>query len=467
MNNTAVPQRCEVAVVGAGIAGLAAAWELRDRAVVVLESEPRVGGRLWSEPRGDYWLNLGGHVLGGPDSATGHLLASLGMNAIEVPGALTALAFDDQFLWRGIVETYPLRLDLPLADRLSMIRAGARLRAAVARYARATRPRAGEPSAARRMRVLGFDAARTFADWLGPVPKSVDGIFRATIQRSSGEPEDVTAGYGIGYFQLVWDRSGGLTRNIPGGSARLPERIGEALRGHVWTGRRVSRISEADRGVDVTYVHDGQEQTLRTDYVVVACPAPAAREIAVVLPAQTRNALSQITYGSYVAGAFLTSEADAMPYDGVYAAATPGRSFNMLFNMASTLRSGPRMPGGSLMVYSGARLAARLWDLADDEVKQIYADDLTRLFPSLKGRFSEIEIRRWRHGLPHPRPGRERIQAALEAPPGRVMLAGDYLGTTYIDTAIQTGLEAAQRIRRELPVATRGREGGLNTTAPG
>src|SRR5947209_2601147 len=82
----------EVVVVGGGIAGLAAAWELRDRDVVVLEADDRVGGRLLSVARDPYWLNFGGHVLAGPDSATGRLLTAAGVEAPPVPGVLTALA---------------------------------------------------------------------------------------------------------------------------------------------------------------------------------------------------------------------------------------------------------------------------------------------------------------------------------------------------------------------------------------
>jgi oxygen-dependent protoporphyrinogen oxidase len=101
-------------------------------------------------------------------------------------------------------------------------------------------------------------------------------------------------------------------------------------------------------------------------------------------------------------------------------------------------------------VYSGAGLADRLWERPDAEIERIYVDDLTAIFPALAGHVTEVQIRRWRHGLPHPRPGRELIQPALEAPHERIMLAGDYLGTTYIETAVQTGVEAAQRIRAAL-----------------
>ena len=64
----------DVVVVGGGLAGLSAAWRLRHRDVVLLESGPRVGGRIRSERRGPYWLNWGGHVFAGGGSATAWLL---------------------------------------------------------------------------------------------------------------------------------------------------------------------------------------------------------------------------------------------------------------------------------------------------------------------------------------------------------------------------------------------------------
>ena len=438
----------DVVVVGAGAAGLAAAWQLRDRELLVLEVEPRVGGRLCSQRRDGYWLNFGGHVLAGAGSQTARLLDQTGVAAAEVPGVLSALALNGRVLAGGRVESYPLRMRLRGRDRLAMARAGARLRLAVRRYGQIARLRPGETSGDRQARVLAFDDGRSFADFLGRLPADVDAVFRATIRRSSGEPEQVSAGYGIGYFQLVWDRDAGLTRNVLGGSATLPEAIAAALGERVITGARAERVTQRGEGVEVRYLRDGALAGVRARAAVVAVPAPAARALVAELPADTAAALEQIAYGPYVVGAFLTDEAGPMPYDHVYAMATPKRSFNMLFNMASVRRGGDRRePGGSLMVYSGAALAGRFAEADDDQVARLYATELVELFPQLRGRLAEAVIKRWPQGLPHPRPGRGALQAALTRPLGRVFLAGDYLGTSYVETAVQTGAAAAAGAR--------------------
>lgn len=442
----------EAIVLGGGIAGLAAAWELRDRDVLVLEAEDRVGGRIKSIPRGHYWLNVGAHVFGGAGSATARLLDATGVTAGDVPGVLTGLAFKGKILRTGRVETYPFRLPLRWRDRWTLARAGIRLRLAVSEYGRMSRPREGESAEERRTRIMSFRGDETFSDFLGDVPEDVDAMFRPTINRSSGEPEEVTAGYGIGYFQLVWDRQAGLARNIFGGSSQLPEAIARTLGDRVHLRCPVKEVTTEDDRVRVCYAQDGVPHERLARYVVAATPAYVTRRIIPGLAPKTREALEAISYGPYVVAAFLTRETSPAPWDDLYAVATPKKSFNMMFNMANILRpkSDTRQPGGSLMVYSGAGLARRLADLDDNQIAKRYVEDLSSVFPQIADIVEEVYIQRWEHGLPHPRPGRHRVQAALECPLGRIFLAGDYLGTTYTETAIETGTSAASAIRLAL-----------------
>src|SRR5918994_6527098 len=114
----------DVVIIGGGIAGLAAAWKLRDRDVVLLEAEDRLGGRLRSELRGDYWLNFGAHLFPAPGSLVDSMIRDCGLQTASVTGSMMGLAVGSKLLVRGRVETYPLRLPLPVRDRLAFAAAG-------------------------------------------------------------------------------------------------------------------------------------------------------------------------------------------------------------------------------------------------------------------------------------------------------------------------------------------------------
>jgi oxygen-dependent protoporphyrinogen oxidase len=143
---------------------------------------------------------------------------------------------------------------------------------------------------------------------------------------------------------------------------------------------------------------------------------------------------------------------DPQPWDRCYAIATPKRAFNVFFNMTSLMRSREqeRQPGSSIMVFSPAELGAALLDLDDSHVIDRYLKDLHEIFPGFYERVVEAHVRRWPLGLAYCFPGRGRIQEALTRPAERIHLAGDYLGTFYTETAVETGSRAAATILRAL-----------------
>ena len=149
-------------VIGGGIAGLAAAWHLRERDVLVLEASDRLGGRVRSEPRDPYCLNLGAHAWSGRGSATWRLAEAAGVELAPVPGELVAVELNGKIVAGG----------------------------------------------------------RTFADWLGPLPADAAALFRATVTRSTAEMDEIAFGHGVGYFVLVWSAGGGGRRD----RARVPRR---------------------------------------------------------------------------------------------------------------------------------------------------------------------------------------------------------------------------------------------------
>jgi oxygen-dependent protoporphyrinogen oxidase len=446
-------QRYEAVIVGAGIAGLTAAWTLRDRRILVLEAADRVGGRMRSEPRGPYWLNLGAHLFGGPGSLLDRLVSEIGLETRPIPGNRMGLAFGGRMVTSGRPETYPFRLPLSLGARLSFVRAGLRLRAAAKGYLKVARPRPGESPTETRARVLAYRDDETFAACLGELHPDVAAIFRAISERVTAEPHEISAGCGAALFAICWGAEDAetLSRNLIGGSALLPQALAHRLGDRVVTEAPVQAIVQDSQGVGIRFRRHGVEEEVAADYAVVATPSYVTHRIVKGLPPDIAEALAWIPYGTFICGAFLTEEAGPMPWDHLYALAVVDKSFNMLFNHANPLRTkDKREPGGSLMVYAGGDRGKRLLPMSNDEIRALFLRDLHDVLPETRGIVREVLIQRWEHAIPYAPPGRARIQPALSRPLGRLFLAGDYLEFPEMEAAAATGLEAAREIRRHL-----------------
>jgi oxygen-dependent protoporphyrinogen oxidase len=446
--------RYEAVIVGAGIAGLTAAWTLKDRRILVLEATDRVGGRLRSEPRGLYWLNLGAHLFPGPGTLLDRLVRETGLETRVIPGNRMGLAFRGRLVASGRPESYPFRLPLSWGARVSFVRAGLRLRSAAREHIHAARPRSGESPDETRTRVVAHRNEQTFAAYLGDLHPDVAAIFRAIAERAAAEPEELSAGAGAALFALVWgDEQTGSARNLIGGSELLPQALAHRLGDRVLTGAVVEDVTPTADSVRIRFQRQGVATTVSADYAIIATPAPVTRAIVRHLPPDTVDALAWIPYGPFICGAFLTEETGPMPWDHLYAIAVVDKAFNMLFNHASPLRTpGKREPGGSLMVYAGGALGRRLLPLPNDEIRTRFLRDLHDVLPGTRGIVREVLIQRWKHAIPYAPPGRARLQPALTRPLGRVFLAGDYLQFGDMPAAAATGLEAAQKVHRHLGV---------------
>ncbi|MCP8616336.1 NAD(P)/FAD-dependent oxidoreductase [Salirhabdus salicampi] len=430
------------------MAGLSAAWRLKHHDILLLESNCRVGGRIRSERRGYHWLNWGGHVFAGDGSASDELFRSVGIEARTVPGVLSGMYMNGKLLTDGRVETYPFKIPMSWKARFSLIRAGAKVRAAVFKYGKVASQRPGEDSRVHQQRIFDFMNDQTFSDFLGELPMDADAIFRPTVSRSTGDPEVISAGAGVGYFYMIWNKDEGLAKNILGGPSTLTETIATVLGNQVQLNANVKQVVQDTNSVKVSYSQHGTEYEEEARYVVLATPAPITRKIAVNIKPQVGEALDKIVYGPHVSASFLTNETGPQVWDNLYSIATPKKSFDILIHNSNLIHSlkTERQPGSSFMTFSPAQRGHELINKTDEEIIQTYIKDLNDIFPGIRNHIVEAEVNRWPLGSAYVFPGRAKLQSVLTEPSGRLFLAGDYLGSLYTETAVQTGFNAAQNI---------------------
>lgn len=276
------PEAWDVVVIGGGIAGLTVAWRLRHRDVVLLEASDRVGGRMRSERRGDYWLNYGAHLFPAPGSLVDSIATELALETVPVWGSMMGLAVGRTKLTAGPVESYPLRLPLAITDRVAFALRGLKVQHAVTAYHRVAKPRADESPSRTRARILAYEDERTFGEFLGSMSPAVEAIFACASHRATAELDELSAGGGIGLFALVWGGKGSLiARNMLGGTGRLPEAIGEHLgEDRVRVNASATGIREDGEALIVEYRDPTGPQRVRSRHVVLAAQAPFAAELA-------------------------------------------------------------------------------------------------------------------------------------------------------------------------------------------
>jgi oxygen-dependent protoporphyrinogen oxidase len=450
-----VVEERDVVIVGAGIAGLTAALHLRDLTPLVLEADDRAGGRILTKQRGDLALSVGAHMFPPPDSIVGRMVDDFGLEVIPITGSMLNVYLRGKLVRDSRPELLPFRLPLSLGARISLARAGLRLKRDAERYMRLIAPRPGDTDAAIRSRALQHRGDQTFADFLGPLHPQAFEIFRAVANRSIAEPHEISQSSMAALFGHVWD-TGDLGRNMRGGSGRLPEALAGSLGEAIRLRARVRDVRLDGEAVRIRYDGDSGGGEVQARVAILAVPAPLIPAMIEDLPRETAEALARVTYGPMVVLSILTNETEPMPWDDLYSILTPELSFNMFFNHANYLRSTAAAKQGSvLMVYAGGDRGRSLWDLDDEAIRRRFLDDLHEMYPEVREIVVETMVKKWLYAGPFASPGRWRHQAVLErGVDDRLFFAGDWVSEfVSMETAARTGVEAAASARRALGTA--------------
>ena len=430
-----------VVVVGAGLAGLSAAWRLRAAGcrVNVLERRPRAGGRLRGERVEGFDVDGSLQVLRSTDRHLPGWIREVGLADELLPMRPVAPAM----LHRGRVRTTEYGSALQIARSPGVrFREGlrlARLPRLMARY----RPLL-DRDAPERAASLDFRSVADFARlYFG---RSVYDFFAGPIASSafSGDSAELSrVAFLLEWLAVEHGRFGVARRGL----ADLPHQASEAL--GVRLRSSVARVESDGRGGHVVLCEDGTR--LEADLVVLATASGEALRIgASQLVGAERDYLSAVRFGPE---AVLVAALDRPPTGTPHLVRVPAAELEIVESLLVEpgVADGRAPLGYGLATVTGNQAFCESSRGASDEVvEKELASALERLYPTVVGtiRFSALyrrdaAIPRFEVGAYRALERFRRVQQDRRSLGRRLYFAGDYLSGLSADQAVGSGFRAA------------------------
>jgi oxygen-dependent protoporphyrinogen oxidase len=459
-----------VVVVGGGIAGLAAAFFLRDATVggqpvrvTVLEGSPRLGGKLSASEVAGISMDEGAEALLARRPEGVDLITASGAGDL-VPAGTTSSA-----IWtRGAMRALPRRqfMGVP-ADIDELAATGVVSAEGIARARQeAAVERHGDISVTRYIAgALGAEVVDRLVDpLLGGVyaGRSEDLSFEATLAPLAAAERK---------HALLTQAAAAVTPQPPAdpsvkpapvfvtltsGLGLLPAQVATASGADVRTGAMVRGLARTETGWRLTIGSAADPEYLDADAVILACPAaPAARLLTATVPAASQ-ALSEIPYASMaiITLAYKASDWPATKRSGYLVPAVDGKAVKAAtFSTVKWPHLAKAAEDAGSSVHIVRCSVGRIGEVAllqrdDKDLVALAAAELAEA-TGISGSPVEWRVTRWGGGLPQYNVGHldrvARIRAAVAGQPGLAVAGAAYDGVG-IPACIATARQAVGQV---------------------
>ena len=479
-----------VAIIGAGISGLAAAFFLRDEPVrvVVLEGSPQLGGKLSLAEVAGGAVDVGAEALLArrPEGTDLVRAAGLGDELIS-PGTTAARIWS-----RGAMHPLPARQFMGVPADLGEL-AGTGLLSADGLARASQEPQLPVTHRDGDVSVAGYVAARFGGEIVDRLVNPLLGgvyagrsdqlSFEATLPGLAQASRTHVSLAGAAASLLPPPPPGapppGQTPARPavfttlhGGLGTLPPALAAALSAsgaEVRTGAMVRELARGPRGWRLTIGSAHDPEHLEADAVILALPGrPASRLLAGVPGAAgAAAALGEISYASMaiVTLAYRDRAFPELPRSSGYLVpAVDGRPVKAVtFSSVKWPHLRSRADGLVFVRCSVGRIGEEAILQRDDrELSELAAADLAAA-TGVRGRPADAVVTRWGGALPQYTVGHldrvARIQASLAAQPGLAACGAAYAGVG-IPACVGTARAAADQVLAGLRVGSTSGQGG-------
>jgi monoamine oxidase len=400
-------RNADVVIIGAGSAGLSAAYFLRDLDFLLLEKEDHFGGNAYQEEfDGQPYATGSAYAYEGDHGD--QLMRELGVKLLPVNDADPTIVNHTWVpdTWRSGIAQLPYKKEVRDSFR---------------KFSEDMR------KIDLRAHVLELDA-EPFSKYTAPYAGEIAQWWDAAgLSNWGAATEDTSAMLGIGNVQAVISDEPDGRVILPGGLGCVTRKIVEVLapkhKDRMLGDATVVAVVEEKDAVRVTYSHNGKLFTVAAKAVLMCAPKFIASRLVIGLPFEQKQAMRRTRYAPYP---LVNIIFDKPVYNRGYDTWCPGNAFTDFIVADWTVRNEPgyKQKYNILSFYTPLRPEQRSTLLDENDCKTLAARvlaDFQKLLPEFN--VDPIEVRIYRRGHPMfmPTPGRyTRTRLAAAQPMDRI-----------------------------------------------
>jgi len=455
----AADRKKRILILGGGLAGLSAAWELVENGhdVTVLEARLQPGGRVRTlrEPFSDnLYADCGASTLPADHDFTMRYVDLFGLSLDpwfrkELKGHKMTYYAKDTRLVQGDGTPWPIKLS-PEEKELG-------INGMIMKYFMFALQELGDPTA---------------AGWPPTSLAPYDQVTAAQLMRSRGATQGAIDRLGLQLFLdlpaegmeetgALWllrdarlSPGGQQIYRIRGGMDLLPRAFADRLTEHLLYGAEVVRIEHSPDNIEVVFERAGVQQRIAAEYLLCTIPFSVLRsiEISPALSPAKRKAIDELPYSSCTK-IYLQSRRKFWMQDKLSGFACTDLPIKYVFDSTPTLESSR----GILECYISGPKSQPVTAMNPKERLEFGIQNLAKVFPDVRDHIEGGTSKSWiddpwaRGAYAYYKPGQMlELLPHVGAPEGRIHFAGDHTSPWphWMQGALYSGNHAARQLQK-------------------